>query len=93
MRQLEKHRRAGVLAAAVAAGVLGALVAPAAADVTVSPPSAAAGQRREPDLHASPTPRTSAITTVKLVLPADTPVAEVYPLSVDDWAPQIDTRS
>jgi Domain of unkown function (DUF1775) len=33
-----------------------------------------------------------AITRVTLVLPPDTPVAEAYPLSVADWAPQVTQR-
>jgi hypothetical protein len=91
VRQLDKHRRAGVLAAAVAAGVLCA-ASPAAADVTVSPPSAPQGSGANVTFRVTNTAQ-SAITKVKLVLPADLPVAEVYPLSVDDWAPQIGSRS
>jgi hypothetical protein len=91
VRNLEKHRRAGVLAAAVAAGVLCA-ASPAAADVTVSPPSAPQGSGTNVTFKVTNTAR-SAITKVKLLLPADLPVAEVYPLSVDDWAPQITNRA
>jgi hypothetical protein len=91
VRQLDKHRRAGVLAVAVAAGVLCA-ASPAAADVTVSPPSAPQGSGTNVTFRVTNTAQ-SAITKVKLLLPADLPVAEVYPLSVDDWAPQIVNRS
>jgi len=81
-------RRAGVLAALVAAGVLGT-AGPALADVTISPPSAPQGSGQ--NLHfAVKNTSTSPITKVKLVIPAETPVAEVFPLSVDDWAPQIE---
>ncbi|WP_052359461.1 DUF1775 domain-containing protein [Actinoplanes friuliensis] len=90
MRHLEKHRRAGVLAAAVATGVLCA-ASPAAADVTVSPPTAPQGSGTNVTFRVTNTAQ-SAITRVKLVLPADQPVAEVYPLSVDNWAPQIVQR-
>ena len=79
-----------MLAAAVAAGVLGA-ASPAAADVTVSPPSAPQGSGANVTFTVTNT-APSAITKVKLRLPADLPVAEVYPLSVDDWAPQITNR-
>ena len=80
-------RRAGVLAATAAAGLL-TTAGPALADVTVSPPSAEQGSGT--NVHFAVTnPGTSPITRIKLVLPADTPVAEVFPLSVDDWAPQI----
>ncbi len=90
MRNLEKHRRAGVLTVAVAAGVL-CVASPAAADVTVSPPSAPQGSGTNLTFTVTNTAR-SAITKVKLVLPADLPVAEAYPLSADNWAPQITTR-
>jgi hypothetical protein len=84
-------RRAGVLAAAVAAGVVG-MAGPAFADVTVSPSSAPQGSGQ--NLHLTVTNTGSAaITKVKLVMPTDTPVAEVFPLSVDDWAPQIEHRT
>jgi hypothetical protein len=91
VRNLEKHRRAGVLAAAVATGVLCA-ASPAAADVTVSPPSAPQGSGTNVTFKVTNTAK-SAITKVKLLLPADLPVAEAYPLSVDDWAPLITNRS
>ena len=91
MRNLEKHRRAGVLAAAVAAGVLCA-ASPAAADVTVSPPSAPQGSGVNVTFKVTNTAQ-SAITKIKLLLPAELPVAEVYPLSVDNWAPQITNRT
>ncbi|GID92406.1 hypothetical protein Adi01nite_18180 [Amorphoplanes digitatis] len=85
-----KHRRAGVVAAAVAAGVLCA-ASPAAADVTVSPPTAPQGGGADVTFQVKNTAQ-SAITRVKLLLPADLPVAEIYPLSVDDWAPRIVNR-
>lgn len=90
VRQLEKHRRTGIVAVAVAAGVLG-VASPAAADVTVSPPSAPQGSGANLTFRVTNTAQ-SAITKVKLVFPADQPVAEVYPLSVDDWAPLIVSR-
>jgi hypothetical protein len=83
-------RRAGVLAFAAAAAVLGT-AAPALADVTVDPPSAPQGGAANLTFRVTNTEH-SAITRVKLLLPADTPIAEVYPLSVDDWAPQITNR-
>lgn len=82
------HRRTGVLAAGIAAGALG-FAGPAAADVTVNPPSAAQGSGENIAFHVTNTAQ-SPITQVKLVLPREIPVAEVYPLSVDDWAPKIE---
>jgi uncharacterized protein YcnI len=87
VRHLELARRAGVLAVAAVAGVLAA-AGPAAADVAVSPTSAAQGSGANLTFRVTNT-GSSPITRVKLLLPPDTPVAEVYPLSVDDWAPQI----
>ena len=88
--RLEKPRRAGVLAATAAAGVLG-FAAPAAADVTVSPPGVPQGSGQNLAFTVTNT-AASPITRVKLVMPPDLPVAEVYPLSVDDWAPQIEQK-
>lgn len=84
-------RRAGV--PVVAAAVFGALVAtPALADVSVSPTSAVQGSGENVTFHVTNS-GTQPIGTVRLTLPADTPVAEVYPLSVDDWAPKIEMRT
>jgi len=83
-------RRAGVLTAAAAAAVLGT-AAPALADVTVNPASAAQGSGENLTFRVTNTEKVP-VTRIKLVLPADSPIAEVYPLSVDDWAPQITTR-
>jgi hypothetical protein len=83
-------RRAGVLTAAAAAAVLGT-AAPALADATVSPSSAPQGSGANLTFRVTNTEQ-SPITRVKLLLPVDSPIAEVYPLSVDDWAPQITNR-
>ncbi|WP_067500999.1 DUF1775 domain-containing protein [Actinoplanes sp. TFC3] len=90
MTRLEKPRRAAILAATVAAGVLG-LAAPAVAGVTVNPPSAPQGSGQDLAFRVTNTASTP-ITKVKLVLPVDQPLAEIYPLSVDDWAPVIETK-
>ncbi|MEV6597640.1 DUF1775 domain-containing protein [Actinoplanes sp. NPDC051346] len=90
MSRLEKHRRAGLLAAAVAAGVLG-LATPAAADVTVNPSSVPQGSGQNVAFRVTNTAR-SPLTRIKVVLPPEMPVAEVYPLSVQDWAPQTENR-
>jgi len=84
-------RRVGVLTAAATAAVLGT-AAPALADVTVNPSSAPQGSGANLTFRVTNTEK-SAITRVKLLLPADTPIAEVYPLSVDDWAPLITNRT
>ncbi len=82
-------------AAAVTLGtVIGALAlaAPAAADVPVSPSQAARGGSAELAFQV-PEERPGAYTTqVELVAPETTPIGEVYPLSMNDWAPKITTR-
>jgi hypothetical protein len=83
-------RRACVLATAVAAGVLCTAV-PAAADVTISPPTVTRGTGVNLSFRVV-NDHTVAMTGVSLVLPAATPVAEVYPLSVPNWAPTITNR-
>ena len=89
-------RHAGV---PVAAAVLGALAGgpalaagPVLADVTVSPASAAQGSGQNLTFHVTNT-GSRPVGTIRLRLPDDTPVAEVYPLSMDDWAPLIDMRT
>ena len=83
-------RRAGV---PVVAAVFGALVAtPALADVTVSPTSAVQGSGENVTFHVTNT-GAKPLGTVTLKMPDDTPVAEIYPLSVDDWAPKIEMRT
>jgi hypothetical protein len=79
-----------VLAIAVAAGVLCTAV-PAAADVTVSPPTVTRGTGVNLSFRVV-NDHSVAMTGVTLVLPAATPVAEVYPLSVPNWAPTITNR-
>jgi hypothetical protein len=83
-------RRAGVPAAAVVIGVL--VAAPAFADVTVSPTTAAQGSGENLTFHVTNT-GTAPLQTIAVQLPDDTPVAEVYPLSVDDWAPKIEMKT
>ncbi|MEV6491994.1 DUF1775 domain-containing protein, partial [Actinoplanes sp. NPDC051633] len=81
-------RRAGVLAATTVAGVL-VMACPAVADVKVEPTSAPQGSGQNVYFTVTNT-GTSAITQLRLVMPKDKPVAEVFPLSVDDWAPRIE---
>lgn len=83
-------RRAGVMTAVTAVGVFFA-AGPAAADVTVNPASAPQGGGANLSFHVT-NEGTTPITEVTLKIPADTPVAEVYPLSVDSWAPKITYR-
>ncbi|GII25483.1 DUF1775 domain-containing protein [Planosporangium mesophilum] len=84
-------RTAVVAFGAVVAAV--ALASPAAADVTVTPSAAPRGGSAELAFQV-PEERTGAYTTkVELVAPEATPIAEIYPLSVDGWAPSTTTRT
>jgi hypothetical protein len=85
-------RRACVLAGAVAAGVLGG-ASPASADVTVSPTTATQGDGVNLTFRVVNDHPKALLTKIRLVLPTDTPVAEVDPLSVPDWGPQIAYRT
>jgi uncharacterized protein YcnI len=84
-----------IAAVALGAAVVGAvaLAAPAAAaDVTVTPSEAPRGNSAELAFQL-PEERTGAYTTkVELAAPEATPIAEIYPLSVDSWAPTATTR-
>lgn len=82
-------RRAGVLAVAAVAGAL--VATPALADVAVSPTSAVQGDAVDADFKVTNT-GDKPIGTVTVTLPPDSPVAEAYPLSNDDWAPKITTQ-
>src|SRR5437879_2124241 len=78
------------LGAAVVGAV--AFAAPAAADVTVTPSEAPRGGPTELAFHI-PDDRPGAYTTkIELVPPEATPIAEIYPMSVDGWAPMTTTR-
>jgi uncharacterized protein YcnI len=78
------------LGAAVVGAV--AFAAPAAADVTVTPSEAPRGGPAELAFHI-PDERPGAYTTkIELVPPEATPIAEIYPMSVNGWAPMATTR-
>ena len=84
----QRPRRA-VRAAIAVAGVLTLLgvAAPAAADVSITPAEATQGGAADLKLLITNDSPTASITAVDLQLPSDTPIAEVYPMSVPDWAP------
>jgi uncharacterized protein YcnI len=83
-----RTRRRSLLALAAAVGLLG--LSPAAwADVRVSPDQARQGDGADLTFQVVEDEPGAWTTAVQLVLPADTPIAEVYPLSVPDWTPKI----
>ncbi|GAA1824018.1 YcnI family protein [Planosporangium flavigriseum] len=88
---MNRSWRAATLTIGALAGAV-AFVRPAAADVTVTPSAAIRGGPARVEFHV-PEERPGAYTTkVELVAPEATPIAEIYPMSVDDWAPTITTR-
>jgi hypothetical protein len=90
VRHFHLARRAGVPALAAAIGAL--IAAPALADATVTPTTSVQGGGENLTFHVTNT-GTAPLATVTLKIPDDTPVAEVYPLSVDDWAPKTQMKS
>ncbi|MDG4766114.1 DUF1775 domain-containing protein [Solwaraspora sp. WMMD406] len=85
-------RIGALVAGAVAGGVLLAAPAVAAADVTLRPQQAPRGAGVMVTFVV-PQERPGAHTTeIRLDLPVDLPIAEVYPMSVQDWAPRITNR-
>jgi uncharacterized protein YcnI len=83
-----------IAAVALGAGVVGAfaLAGPAAADVTVSPSAAARGGPAELAFQITEDRPGAYTTQVELDAPEATPIAEIYPMSADDWAPRVATR-
>jgi hypothetical protein len=83
----------GALAVA-AAGLLAVLAAqPAAAEVTLTPGEGVQGDAAELTYGVSEDRAPAHTTKIQVVLDDSNPVAEVYPLSTDDWAPQIAYRT
>ncbi|GAA3304651.1 DUF1775 domain-containing protein [Dactylosporangium vinaceum] len=87
--QSRRRPRWAVRAAIAGAGALALLgvAAPAAADVTVTPTEAVQGDGADVTFRVTNDSRTASITEIDVQMPLDSPIAEVYPLSVDDWAP------
>jgi hypothetical protein len=72
------------------AAVIGVLVAaPAFADVTVTPTTAVQASGEDFDFKVTNT-GTKPLSTISVRLPADEAIAELYPLSVPDWAPKME---
>lgn len=83
--------RVGVLTGTATAVLVG-LAAPALADITISPNTAEPGAGVNGDFTVTNDSPSTAITKVTLTLPVDRPIAEVYPLSAEDWAPSLTNR-
>ncbi|MBY8875380.1 DUF1775 domain-containing protein [Micromonospora sp. PLK6-60] len=81
-------------AAALAAAVVGALAGPGAAlaDVTVSPDRAQRGGAAELTFVVPEERAGSRTEKIEVRLPAAAPIAEVFPMSVPGWGPQLTYR-
>jgi uncharacterized protein YcnI len=78
--------------AGLGAAILAGLAPAASADVTLSPGRAEQGGIAE-ITFAVPDDRGAAFTSrLEVLMPAEAPLADVTPLSVDDWGPQIAYR-
>ncbi|MCL7458512.1 YcnI family protein [Micromonospora sp. MSM11] len=92
MHGTRSRRRAATVAALVAAGVL-TWPAPAyAADVTTSPTQARQGGSVKLEFVVPDELPGARAERIEIRLPADAPIAEVYPMSVTGWAPRITSR-
>jgi hypothetical protein len=60
--------------------------------VAVNPATAVRGTGVNLSFHVTNPHPSAALTSVTLTLPTDHPIAEVYPLSVPDWAPRLTSR-
>ncbi|MBM2620153.1 DUF1775 domain-containing protein [Actinoplanes sp. LDG1-06] len=89
MRHSQLARLAGVPVVAAALGALAAT--PAFADVTVSPTTAVQGSGDNLDFKVT-NKGDKPVHKIRLQIPEDTPVAEIYPLSIDNWGPLIQQR-
>ncbi|MEU7588045.1 DUF1775 domain-containing protein [Micromonospora sp. NPDC049230] len=88
-----RRRRIGAVTALAAAGVLLWPGTAQAVDVTTTPAEARQGDAVRLEF-AVPQERAGTKTNkIEVRLPADAPIAEVYPMSVDGWAPTISSRT
>ncbi|SCL33399.1 Uncharacterized protein YcnI [Micromonospora nigra] len=92
-RDTGRRRRAAAVAALATATVLAWPATAYAADVTATPTEARQGEAVRMEFTV-PQERPGVPTDqVEIRLPADAPIAEVYPMSTDGWAPRITTRT
>jgi hypothetical protein len=88
-----RRRRIVAATAVTAAGLLLWPGAAYAADVTTTPTEARQGDAVRLEFSV-PEERTGTKTKqIEVRLPADAPIAEVYPMSVDGWAPRLSSRT
>ncbi len=93
---LPRRRKWAVRVAAVGAGAAVALLglgSPASADVSLLPTPTTQGGAANLTFRVTNDSAVATVNRIEIRLPEDNPIAEVYPLSADDWAPAITTRT
>ncbi|MGV9212560.1 DUF1775 domain-containing protein [Micromonospora sp. RB23] len=89
-----RPRRIAAVTALTAAGLLlWPAAAAQAADVTTTPTEARQGDAVRLEFSVPEERAGTKTRQIEIRLPADAPVAEVYPMSVDGWAPRIDSKT
>lgn len=88
-----RRRRIVAVTALAATGLLLWPATAYAADVTTTPTEARQGDAVRLEFSVPEERAGTTTTQIEVRLPADAPVAEVYPMSVDGWAPRISSRT
>ncbi|MDG4780499.1 DUF1775 domain-containing protein [Micromonospora sp. WMMD961] len=89
----ERRRRIAAVTALTAAGLLFWPSAASAADVTTTPAEARQGDAVRLEFTVPEERAGTKTNQIEVRLPADAPIAEVYPMSVDGWAPRLSSRT
>ncbi|MGC4813416.1 DUF1775 domain-containing protein [Micromonospora sp. DT228] len=88
-----RRRRIAAVTALTAAGLLLWPGAARAADVTTTPTEARQGDAVRLEFTVPEERAGTKTNQIEVRLPADAPIAEVYPMSVNGWAPRISSRT
>ncbi|MEV1158815.1 DUF1775 domain-containing protein [Micromonospora chokoriensis] len=89
----ERRRRIAAVTALTAAGLLFWPSVASAADVTTTPTEARQGDAVRLEFTVPEDRAGTKTNQIEVRLPADAPIAEVYPMSVDGWAPRLSSRT
>jgi hypothetical protein len=93
LRRRSKWALRVAIAGAGATLALLVLASPAAANVTYLPAPTTQGDAANLTFRITNDGKVATINRIEVRFPDDHPIAEVYPLSTDNWAPQIITRT
>ncbi|MEU8420566.1 DUF1775 domain-containing protein [Micromonospora sp. NPDC048835] len=88
-----RRRRIVAATAVTAAGLLLWPGAAYAADLTTTPTEARQGEAVRLEFSVPEERAGTKTKQIEIRLPADAPIAEVYPMSVDGWAPRLSSRT